>query len=145
MYRPDLLRYEPYIIAAVLAYVILGVVGSQMNKREAKRVFSTAVAPVLREQFSRIGVDVDQEIAQDTGNTFLSYASGRRGLISLNVELATKNRQDILLRAYLAARHVFDYTFDDGTDKLVSLRWRAMLTTSSLTSPIGLEVQYAPA
>ncbi|ORY76850.1 hypothetical protein BCR35DRAFT_314392 [Leucosporidium creatinivorum] len=78
-----------------------------------------ANVPTLQEEFAGVGMgDVGKVFAQDGGDEFLTYATGRRGVVSAWAIVQTKSRHDLLTRLYHIVRGALDYTYVSGEDRI---------------------------
>jgi hypothetical protein len=130
---------EACCIAGIALYTLLSFLGGRANKSHASAWMDTNV-PTLQDEFAGVGMgDVGKVFAQDGGDEFLTYATGRRGVVSAWTTVQTKSRHDIFTRLYHAVRGLMDQTYVSGEDRIVSAlasTWKsAELTSSTFRRP----------
>lgn len=121
-FYPADFQLEAYLLASILGYTLLSLLGGASNKSHAK-AWMDANAPTLQGEFAGVGLgDVGKTFAEDGGDEFWTYATGRRGVISAWTKVQTKSRHDPLTTVYRAVRGVLDYGYVSGEDRIVRRR-----------------------
>lgn len=119
-FRPADFVMEAYFLGAILLYSLLSFLGGRANKSHAS-AWMDANVPTLQAEFAGVGMgDVGKVFAQDGGDEFLTYATGRRGVVSAWTTVQTKARHDIFTRLYHVVRDIMDQTYVSGEDRIVS-------------------------
>lgn len=117
-FRPAEFKFEACSIAIILAYLLLSMFGAAQNKAHASAWFASNNA-VLQDELAGVGFGA-KPFAEDS-KEFLTYATGRRGVSSVWVNLKTKARHDIFTKLYHTARGLLDQSYVSGEDRVVSL------------------------
>ncbi|CED82479.1 Uncharacterized conserved protein [Phaffia rhodozyma] len=95
VFRPSLFPYEPYLLLAVFGYFVWYIVGRNTNRTIAKRWYQTSLS-TIQSQFTLLSPapNAADPLIADGTSTFLTYASGRRNVLSLHTTLSLIPRPD---------------------------------------------------
>ena len=115
--RPSELKREAAVLLLLLSYLALSLYGKAHAHKEANRWFATA-KDHLRSEFVSVGLSKDQKLIQDGGDTFVGFATGRRGVISATVVVQTIAYHDIFKIAYYALREIADPNYRSGANTI---------------------------
>lgn len=119
-FRPSDFVMEAYFLGAIAIYTLVSIFGGRANKSHAS-AWMDANVPTLQDEFAGVGMgDVGKVFAEDGGDEFLTYATGRRGVVSAWTTVQTKSRHDIFTRLYHFVRVIMDQTYVSGEDRIVS-------------------------
>lgn len=91
-------KIEIFALGVVLAYFVLFKLGSGYNNKIASK-FIDSVVPALRENFFQVGVTSQQLYAQDDGQHYSLYASGRLRVQSVLAKIELQSRQNLFMWA----------------------------------------------
>jgi hypothetical protein len=118
------LKNEAYILAALLVYVGLAMLGKIVNRQVASRWLGSLI-PLLRSQFALVGTRPLEGalITADGGNRYWTYASGRRHVKGLQVCVDCRPRSDVFLLAYEFGRSLLDLTWTGAAGDFVELEF----------------------
>ena len=97
VFRPALFKTEAYLLAAVIAYVVLAFYGSTANKSSIKKWFS-AHRHILEQQFSKPSSRSD--LVFDGSSDAYNFSTGRRNVTSLHTVFTLKPRHDFFQWIY---------------------------------------------
>jgi hypothetical protein len=112
-------KMEGVLLASILLYTLLSFLGGRRSRAHARAWFE-ANESTFRQEFAGVGLG-DQRLFQvDGGDEFISYATGRRGVVHAWSKLQTKARHDLFTRVYHIARGIIDYGYASGEDQIVS-------------------------
>lgn len=89
-------KIETFALGVVFIYFILFKVGAAYNNKIAKK-FIDAVVPALKENFYQVGVTSQQLYAQDDGQHYSLYASGRLRIQSMLAMIELQSRQNLFM------------------------------------------------
>jgi hypothetical protein len=115
--QPLDLQIEGFILAAIFVYVGLAFLGKRTNRKLASRWLGVHI-PYLRTQFASVGTTPSKGtlITADGANRFWTYATGRRNVKSLQVNVDCRPRSDFLMLAYEFGRSLIDLTWTGAGD-----------------------------
>ncbi|BFZ55231.1 hypothetical protein PYCC9005_002271 [Savitreella phatthalungensis] len=93
----DEFYFECFIMVVLAGYIMSHFSGSAANDDAAKKHFQK-VYRLLHEQFAQVGpATTGAPLLKDTQTRFISYASGRKNVESVHVDITTKPRHDLLV------------------------------------------------
>lgn len=119
-FRPALFKLEGLLLASIIAYVLYSFFGIQQNRAHAT-AWVEANEPVYKEEFAGVGLgDQAKMLAEDGGDEFLLYATGRRGVVHAWTKVQTQARHDLFTRLYHFGRGLADFGYRSGEDLVVS-------------------------
>lgn len=120
--RPAEFKFEPFLLLAVVGTIVWGLAGRRTNTAKATG-FWKALRPWLQTEFAHVGADEPDAMSSDGPQTFLGYASGRRGCSGLTIRLDLRPRQDPIMLFYEVIRSVVDVGWTGHEDR-VTAEWR---------------------
>lgn len=89
-------KIEFFAIGIIVAYYIIYKIGATYNDKIANNTFNSII-PNLKENFYQVGVAENQLIAQDDGQHYTLYASGRTKIQSFLAKIELQPRQNIFM------------------------------------------------
>ncbi|KAM0751133.1 DUF1682-domain-containing protein [Meredithblackwellia eburnea MCA 4105] len=116
--RPSELQYESAALLLLLLYALSSLSLARSNRAHAKRWFD-AHSPAFAREFAAFGVgDGPGSFKKDGGDEFVLYATGRRAVQGVQVNVRTVSN-DLLVTAYEVLRGQLDLTFKSQAGKVV--------------------------
>ncbi|GAA93497.1 uncharacterized protein L969DRAFT_95850 [Mixia osmundae IAM 14324] len=117
VFRPATFYNEAIMLAFGLLFIVATFRGRKANARRAE-AWMDAHVPLLESQFSHVGASANGIIKKSSPTDFMTYASGRRGLRALTVQVKTRARHDISIMAYEFIRQILDFTWQSDADRI---------------------------
>ncbi|GLB33827.1 putative protein of unknown function (DUF1682) [Lyophyllum shimeji] len=119
VFRPALFQTEVYLLAGLLAYILLITVGISRNSAKVNKWFN-AYRPILEQQFSKpLG---KTGLTKDGYSDFYNFSTGRRNVMTLHTVFTLKPRHDFLQRFYQLARTFIDLQYRPKDDVTLDFR-----------------------
>jgi hypothetical protein len=87
---------EFFAIGIIALYFVIYKVGANFNNKIANEFFDSII-PTLKENFYQVGVTSNQLYAQDDGQHYTLYASGRLKIESFIAKIELQSRQNIFM------------------------------------------------
>lgn len=87
--------YELLALAAIAVVVFMHTKGRAAASSAANSVGASAL-PILSAEFASVGGEAGAALTDDGGNQWHVWASGRRGVLGLNMVLALRSRNDLV-------------------------------------------------
>ncbi|GAA5874539.1 hypothetical protein JCM8547_002187 [Rhodosporidiobolus lusitaniae] len=114
--HPAEFKMEGVMLVLLVSYGLASLLIRKSNARKARQWFA-ANEEVYRREFAGVGLGKDKLYAGDGGDEFVSYATGRRGVVSVWTKVKTGG-YDVVARLYDLVRGVSDAGYDSGADKV---------------------------
>lgn len=89
-------KIEIFAVGAIFADFIIYKIGASYNDKIANK-FVNSIVPTLKENFYQVGVTSSQLIAQDDGQHYALYASGRLRIKSMVAKIELQMRNNIFM------------------------------------------------
>lgn len=89
-------KIEFFAIGIIASYYIIYKIGAVYNDKIANNTFN-AIIPNLKQNFYQVGVAENQLIAQDDGQHYTLYASGRSKIESFLAKIELQPRQNVFM------------------------------------------------